>query len=221
MQFEKCLTCPAIKEQRCAGPNYMAMNARVLVAWALEYQRLNGITNAQLSEHSGIPKGTIDGIKYRVDVRHDTISPLIQALIEMTGGTWGDEPCAMSSEDIDEQQDKVRLLEAECLSLRQTAEHERELLDEKDKRITRYESSLSSMERALKYNRVAKSVLSVLCAVLSVFLTVYIAIDFNNMGIGFVQETISPVLFILVAAVLAAYVVIATLVARAVVKRKE
>ena len=98
MQFEKCLTCPAIKAKQCCGPNYMAMSAKELVAWGMEYQRLHGITNAQLAKHSGIPKGTIDGIKYRVDIRHDTICPLIESLIEMTGGVWSGESCSVYNE---------------------------------------------------------------------------------------------------------------------------
>ena len=88
MQFEKCLTCPAIKEKRCSGPRFMRAPTKELIEWLIAYQKLNGITNAQLAEHSKIPKGTIDGLKNRIDVRHETFYPLLRAAIEMTGGTW-------------------------------------------------------------------------------------------------------------------------------------
>lgn len=120
MQFEKCLTCPAIKEQRCAGPNYMAMSTKELVEWGNAYQKLHGITNAKLAEQSGVPKGTIDGISRRSDVRHDTIYHLIKALIEMTGGKWGGEPCAAVSDSSAEQQ-------AEIVRLTLELAHEKDL----------------------------------------------------------------------------------------------
>lgn len=93
MQFEKCLTCPSIKGKTCAGPNFMTATSREAVEWMIAYQKLNGITNAQWAVESGVPKGTIDGLKNRVDVRHDTLYPLMKALIELTGGIWGGESC--------------------------------------------------------------------------------------------------------------------------------
>jgi len=122
MQFEKCLTCPAIKEQRCAGPNYMAMSTKDLVEWGNAYQKLHGITNAKLAEKSGVPKGTIDGLGRRADVRHDTIYPLIKALIEMTGGMWGGEPCAAAAGSSAEHQEEIRRLTQEL-------SHTKELLE--------------------------------------------------------------------------------------------
>ena len=93
MQFEKCLTCPAIKEKRCSGPRFMRVPTKELIEWLIAYQKLNGITNAHLAEHSNIPKGTIDGLKNRTDVRHETFYPLLRSVIEMTGGTWDAESC--------------------------------------------------------------------------------------------------------------------------------
>ena len=135
MQFEKCLTCPAIKEQRCAGPNFMSMPTKDVVEWMFAYMKLNHITNAQLAAVSLVPKGTIDGIKRRADIKHDTIYPLLKALIEMTGGKWGGEPCvatAGSSTDLEEEnarlavelkhtkdllEEKIRELEARSLAI--------------------------------------------------------------------------------------------------------
>ena len=93
MRFEKCLTCPSIKGRTCAGPNFSTATSRETVEWMLAYQKLNGITNAQWALASGVPKGTIDGLKKREDVRHDTLYPLMKALVELTGGIWGGESC--------------------------------------------------------------------------------------------------------------------------------
>lgn len=117
MLFENCLTCESIKGRHCAGPNFMSMSTKELVAWIIEYQRIHGITNSRLSEASGVPKGTIDGLKYRTDVRHDTLYPLLKALIELTGGIWGGEPCVLSSADAAEQSAKIMQLEEENLRL--------------------------------------------------------------------------------------------------------
>ena len=111
MQFEKCLTCPSIKEKRCTGPKFMRASAKDVVEWLFAYMKLNGITNAQLAERSGIPKGTIDGLKNRADVRHETFYPLLKAVIEMTGGVWDAEACPMDSIDEKEVDKLVHELE--------------------------------------------------------------------------------------------------------------
>lgn len=126
MRFEKCLTCPSIKGRQCAGPNFMTAPTREVVEWMIAFQKLNGITSVQWAAASGIPKGTIDGLKNRSDVRHDTIYPLIKALIELAGGVWGGETCPVAISVSSEQRQEI---------LRLTEELERE--KEANKRITR------------------------------------------------------------------------------------
>ena len=112
MQFENCLSCPLIKGQQCAGPNFMTASTKEIVEWIIAYQKLNAITNTQLAESSGIPKGTIDGLKHRADVRHDTLYPIIKALIELSGGVWGGSACpAAISGASDLQQENLRLMQ--------------------------------------------------------------------------------------------------------------
>ena len=126
MRFEKCLTCPSIKGRQCAGPNFMTAPTKEVVEWMIAFQKLNGITSTQWAAASGIPKGTIDGLKNRSDVRHDTIYPLIKALIELAGGVWGGETCPVAISVSSEQRQEI---------LRLTEELERE--KEANKRITR------------------------------------------------------------------------------------
>ena len=120
MRFEKCLTCPAIKGKRCSGPKFMRASSKDLVEWLLAYMKLNGITNAQLATASNVPKGTIDGLKNRTDVRHETFLPLLKAAIEMTGGIWDDdEYCPLDHIDgnVAECQQEIIRLSGDILTL--------------------------------------------------------------------------------------------------------
>ena len=104
MQFEECLTCPSIKERTCTGPKFMRAPTKDILEWLTAYQKIHSITNAQLATASGVPKGTIDGLKNRADVRHETLYPLLKAAIELTGGVWDGETCpiAVSAEQREE-----------------------------------------------------------------------------------------------------------------------
>ena len=135
MPFDKCLHCDAIREAKCGGPNFMAMSTKGVIEWAIKYQKINGISNAQLAEWSGIPKGTIDGLKYRDDVRHDTIYRILQALIEGVGGKWGGEPCAVHPESDARTKDTLEHLKRENKFLQETIEHERKHLKHKNRAI--------------------------------------------------------------------------------------
>lgn len=131
MRFEKCLTCPSIKGKTCAGPNFMTGTTKECIEWAIAFQKLNGITNAQWAEKSGIPKGTIDGLKNRSDVRHDTLYPLVKALIELAGGVWGGESCPVAVNVSSEQRQEILRLTEELSRAKEA--HERSVRDVKER----------------------------------------------------------------------------------------
>ena len=137
MQFEKCLTCPAIKEKRCSGPKFMRAPTKDLVEWLSTYQKMNGITNAQLAAMSGIPKGTIDGLKNRADVRHETFLPLLKAAIEMTGGVWDAETCPVDPADENSSESRQEIT-------RLTQE-----LEQMEKRLARRDRTIKERTRAI------------------------------------------------------------------------
>ena len=147
MQFETCLTCPAIKEKRCTGPKFMRAPTKDIVEWLFAYMRLNGITNAALAATSGIPKGTIDGLKNRTDVRHETMYPLLKTAVEMTGGVWDGEYCPMEYNAGNDSESQQEL------------EHMKELLATRD--------------RTLKERTVAMFFLAGLCAGLVLLLMLF------------------------------------------------
>ena len=127
MRFEKCLTCPLIKEKQCTGPKFMRAPTKDIVAWLFSYMKLHGITNAMLAVASGVPKGTIDGLKNRDDVRHETFVPLLKTAIELTGGVWDGEACPLDHADAECQQ--------EILDLTQELERTKELLSCRDRSL--------------------------------------------------------------------------------------
>ena len=128
MKFEKCLTCPSIKGKTCAGPNFMTATTKEIIEWVIAYKKLNGITVGQLAAASGVPKGTLDGLKNRSDIRHETLYPIIKALIEMTGGVWGGESCPAAVSGASEQQQ-------ENLRLTQELERTNSLLEKRAREI--------------------------------------------------------------------------------------
>ena len=119
MRFEKCLTCPSIKERRCSGPKFMRAPTKDIVEWVFAFAKLHGITNAQIAAISGVPKGTIDGLKKREDVRHETLYPIIKGLISLVGGEWDIESCPVE----------------EHLILAQELEHSKNLLAQRSREI--------------------------------------------------------------------------------------
>lgn len=128
MRFEKCLTCPSIKGKTCAGPNFMTASTKEIIEWIIAYKKLNGITVSQLAAASGVPKGTLDGLKNRCDIQHDTLYPIIKALIEMTGGVWGGESCPAAASGASEQQQ-------ENLRLTQELERTKNLLEKREHEV--------------------------------------------------------------------------------------
>jgi hypothetical protein len=101
----------------------MTAPTKEVVEWMITFQKLNGITNAQWAEKSGIPKGTIDGLKNRADIRHDTIYPLIKALIELAGGVWGGESCPVAVDVSSEQRQEILRLTQELERAKEAHEH--------------------------------------------------------------------------------------------------
>lgn len=83
--FEKCIRCEHLGKD-CI-PNLFALPLDDINKWAIKLKEYRRITNAELSERSGVPKGTIDmhfskKKKHYPDVSYSTFAPVFCALIE-------------------------------------------------------------------------------------------------------------------------------------------
>lgn len=82
--FEKCIMCEHLGKD-CI-PNVCSMPLEDVNEWAIKLKAYRGITNAELSERSGVPKGTIDmhfskKKNHYPDVNYSTFAPVFCALI--------------------------------------------------------------------------------------------------------------------------------------------
>ena len=115
--FEKCITCERLGED--CMPNLLRLPFPDLLKWWAARQKALGWTNQVLSEHSNIPKGTIDRIKQGEydDCRYSTIRNILVALI---GGVADEFPC---KERMIMQQKRLEEVERENEALRQRLEN--------------------------------------------------------------------------------------------------
>ena len=96
--YEKCIGCDRLGKD-CI-PNLYIMDVEEIREWAREQKEYKGLTNAELSELSGVPKGTIDHsfsvrVGKHVDMNYSTFAPLLRALI---GAEAEEMPCKMHPE---------------------------------------------------------------------------------------------------------------------------
>lgn len=115
--FEKCITCERLGED--CMPNLLRLPFPDLLKWWAARQKALGWTNQNLSDISGIPKGTIDRIKQGDydDCRYSTIRNILVALI---GGVADEFHC---KEHIIMQQKRLGELEQENEALRKRLEN--------------------------------------------------------------------------------------------------
>lgn len=146
--YNQCLVCPHLG-QTCDGPNFLAMTPDRWVEWCRMRKDMRQVTNSQLADGSGLPKGTVDRVMAGAggDVRLSTMQSITKWLV---GGTWGQYPCHFAALMLDENrpgeaqlekraqelQASLNTSEAETQRLRDyirdtEARHERELSEAK------------------------------------------------------------------------------------------
>lgn len=91
--YIECITCPQLG-QSCDGPNFFSVSAPELLSWCKRRKKHIQISNSDLAELSGTPKGTIDrlfsGSPDVVDFKHETVRPILKVLV---GGQFCGNPC--------------------------------------------------------------------------------------------------------------------------------
>ena len=97
--YTECLSCTKLGNG-CDGPNFWAMSPDMLIKWIGARMKSINMTNQQLADKSGVPKGTIDVIRAgkRDNFEFNTLQPMLQVLV---GATWGSDPCPFPLSAID------------------------------------------------------------------------------------------------------------------------
>lgn len=155
--YEKCIGCDRLGKD-CI-PNLYVMDVEEIREWARAQKEYKGLTNAELSALSGVPKGTIDHsfsarAGKHVDVNYSTIAPILCALI---GADSQEMPCSVTEAKREENTD----LEKE------------------------YVARIERMDALLKWRKQVIVFLIVLCCILLDFVLAGIVVDFLDSEIGF------------------------------------
>ena len=184
--YEECIECPKIGVS-CDGPNFFAMSTPELLAWCKERKKELKISNAQIAEKSGMPKGTIDRLfaGEHVDFRYETIRPLLKAL---TGGAWSGNPCAAPEED-DALRKRIQELEAELARREEAAQHYKENYDDMTTLVAntnkRHEEQLHFLRSEIKRKNKFVTGLAILAALALLYIIVTLIIDLADPSRGY------------------------------------
>lgn len=170
--YQECLSCPKLGVS-CDGPNFVAMPAHDLLEWCKTRKARLGLSNADLAEMSGTPKGTIDRLFAgdHNDFKYETMRPLVKALV---GGEWSGSPCP-EPHDISE---IARLKEV-------IQEREEQHRKEKEELKAEYTKSMSFVTSQMNDKRTAIVVLSILLGIALSLIIGFLIYDRINPHVGF------------------------------------
>lgn len=172
--YLECLSCPKLGTQ-CDGPNFVAMPSSELLEWCKERKKRLGLSNAKLSELSGVPQGTIDRLfaDMHCDFKHETMRPLLKALV---GGNWSGNPCPNPDDHMEE---RLHVCEDENKRLREyMIEHEHHYREDIGDVRKEYHERIKGL-------RFAVIALSIALSITLALVFSFLIIDFLNPDIGY------------------------------------
>ena len=174
--YLECLDCPKLGTT-CKGPNFVAMPAHDLWEWCKKRKAQLRLTNQQLADLSGTPKGTIDRLfaKDQADFKYETIRPVIRVLV---GGEFDDEATCQDPQQDALAAEQIKRLEEENAKLKETIVELKELKAEKKEEIAFLKSEV---ENKRKYIRILVPLVIILVSIIICALVV----DYMNSHIGF------------------------------------
>lgn len=123
--FEKCLTCPLLGIS-CNGPNFFTASASNMLEWCKERKARLGLTNAKISDLSGVPKGTVDRLfaGEHTDVKFETIRPIVKCLV---GGEFDVNTCI--APDMVQMEHQAEIIEQQQQALQNSAEEKARMIE--------------------------------------------------------------------------------------------
>lgn len=176
--YSECIKCPKIGIS-CDGPNFFAASTPELLTWCKERKKELKISNAQLAEKSGMPKGTIDRLfaGEHVDFRYETIRPLLKAL---TGGAWSGNPCGALEEE-NALQKRIQELETELDRRDESIRQYKENYDDVTTLVTntnkRHEEQLQFLRGEIKRKNKFTTAMTIIAVLALLYIIVTLIID--------------------------------------------
>ena len=176
--YLECVTCHKLGAT-CKGPNFVAMPAHDLWEWCKKRKAELRLTNQQLAELSGTPKGTIDRVfaNDQADFKYETIRPIIRALV---GGEFEYAICQdtkdQKADDIAAEQ--LKRLEEENAKLKDTIAELKEWKAEKKEEIAFLKSDVKEKRGYIR-------ILAVVSAVAILAIITALVVDVMNPEVGF------------------------------------
>lgn len=173
----KCRVC----ERRAANcaQGLMTLPLRELLSWCRDTKKNAGITNAKLSEMSGIPIGTLERIMAgrMDDARFSTIQPIASAMLDLAP----DVPCPKLIQrriaELEKSAESVGHLERALSDMRE--DHAKNLSD-RDKRIIYFEDQIDKKDAHSK--RILRCLIG-----LGAFDIIVLVLDLFIPTIGFIR----------------------------------
>lgn len=154
--FEKCIECEKLGKE--CHPNLYIMNMAEIRDFLRARKDFQNLTNADVAERSGIPKGTVDAFfcGSRRDVNYSTLSPILCALV----GNNGEMSCSPPQAG--------------------QAEADTHLMEELRTRIAKQESLMKWKKQIIAFLAV------IVCVLLAVLLAAFIVDELND-NVGFIN----------------------------------
>jgi len=174
--YLECLECPKLGTT-CKGPNFVAMPAHDLWEWCKKRKAQLRLTNQQLADLSGTPKGTIDRLfaKDQADFKYETIRPVIRVLV---GGEFDDEATCQDPQQDALAAEQIKRLEEENAKLKETIAELKEAKAEKKEEIAFLKGEVENKRGYIK-------ILVVLLSICILVICGALIIDRMNPDIGF------------------------------------
>lgn len=182
--YLECVSCPKLGAT-CKGPNFVAMPAHDLWEWCKKRKAQLRLTNSQLAELSGTPKGTIDRLfaKDQADFKYETIRPLIRVLV---GGEFEYAICQDTQEQKtdDLAAEQIKRLEEENAKLKDTIAELKEWKAEKKEEIAFLKSDVKEKRGYIR-------ILAVVSAVALLAIITALVVDAMNPEVGFFWRSVA------------------------------
>lgn len=123
--FEKCLSCSLLGTS-CNGPNFFTASASEMLDWCKERKARLGLTNAKISDLSGVPKGTVDRLfaGEHVDAKFETVRPIVKCLV---GGEFDVNTCI--APDRVQMEHQAEIIEQQQILIQKLEEEKARLID--------------------------------------------------------------------------------------------